>query len=71
MLSQQTAKMFELINQIGTIHEELRDLYQKTYLISPEMDEEMSEAVYKLQDFWLDRAADVMREHFWTNPNVL
>lgn len=33
-LSSDTARMFDLINQIGAIHEELRGIYEGTYMIT-------------------------------------
>lgn len=40
-LSSDTARMFDLINQIGAIHEVLRGIYEGTYMITGKMDEEM------------------------------
>ena len=69
-LSPDTAKMFALIAKINDIHAELETLYKNTYFKLPDEDE-ATQALYTFQNFWLERAHDVMCEHFWTNPNVL
>lgn len=63
-LSSDTARMFDLINKIGTAHSELTKLYEKVY----KADDAADEAVYKLQDVWLNRFFLIMRERFITIP---
>ncbi len=62
-LTPDTAKMFDLINDIGAAHYELTKLYEKVYKDNGTA----GEALYKLQDIWLDRVYSIMRDHFWTN----
>ncbi|MDE6263759.1 MAG: hypothetical protein K2M11_01310 [Paramuribaculum sp.] len=69
MLSERASKMLNLIRDIEKAHNGLLALYGEVYYETDH--DKISEALYNLQDLWLDRVYNGIRENFWHGDNEL